>query len=874
MKSFTLRAQSFLTINVLGTILSTTIAFAGSSLLVPALANGPVNSKPGDPVKEIKVLSPGVEVPGIAVINPPDNPPGATVEDALLTCTCPGNLVQNPSFESGTASWNWWNGALSVGTYAAQCGVNAGHFLEGGGAGNGAAYQDITGIAVGTAVTLNVFAGVHNAAFDASVAIEFYNGGSWLSGVYQQVDAILPAMQLYTLSGTVPAGTTKVRVAFLCDQDWIKTDMWCLTAASCPGSVSGSNYNMPCSGTYNTCTGNFYDSGGSSAQYTDNQNSEFTLCAPAGQQMKLVFSSFNTESGYDYLHIYDGTSASSTLIGSYSGTTSPGTITSTVGCLTLKFVSDNDIVSSGWAAAISCVSGCNNVTGGGTIGSSQVACGVSSYDPLPFTNIATPTGGSGVIEYMWLKSTTDPCPAVGDASWQVIAGASLATYDAPSITQNTCFMRCSRRAGCINWDGESNILSVKLSSMMLSKSVKNVTCFAGTNGVIDLSVLGGTSPYTYDWSNDGPDNPDNDPQDLYDLVAGTYTVTVTDATGCTATISATVTQPLALSITATATAPLCFGGNGSILVDVNNGTPPYDYYWWEGANSGSGYNISTEPFTIPNLPAGAYTLDVVSGSCKAYGYVTITAPPIITLTKVVTNATCDINNGAIDLTPGGGTAPYTYDWSNDGPETPDNDSQDLTGLAAGTYTVTVTDANACTRTLVASVTMSSTAVVLSTTQVNVLCNGAATGSIDLTVTGGTTPYTYAWSNSATTQDIASLVAGTYTVTVTSANGCTKSISATITQAPALVLTGTQVNVLCFGASTGSIDLTVTGGTGVYSYNWGAGQPTTQDRTGLAAGTYNVTVTDASACTKTASVTIYPGGSSGHFHYCYRYLYWH
>src|SRR5206468_5366504 len=126
----------------------------------------------------------------------------------------------------------------------------------------------------------------------------------------------------------------------------------------------------------------------------------------------------------------------------------------------------------------------------------------------------------------------------------------------------------------------------------------------------------------------------------------------------------------------------------------------------------------------------------------------------------------------------------------------------------------------------------------------VQCFGNATGSVDLTVSGGTAPYTYAWSNGATTQDLTGLTAGTYNVTVTDANGCTATASATLIQpAAALTASTTQVNVQCFGNATGSVDLTVSGGTAPYTYAWSNGA-TTQDLTRLTAGAYNVTVTDA------------------------------
>jgi hypothetical protein len=153
--------------------------------------------------------------------------------------------------------------------------------------------------------------------------------------------------------------------------------------------------------------------------------------------------------------------------------------------------------------------------------------------------------------------------------------------------------------------------------LSLSTTQINVLCNGASTGSIDLTVSGGVSPYTYDWSNDGAENPDNDPQDLTGLAAGSYTVTVTDANGCTQTTSATITQPTALSLTATTVNPPC----------------------------------------------------------------------------------CEVNNGSIDLTVSGGVSPYTYDWSNDGAENPDNDPQDLANVGVGTYTVTVTDANACTATL-------------------------------------------------------------------------------------------------------------------------------------------------------------------------------
>ncbi|NDG80072.1 MAG: hypothetical protein EBX47_11755, partial [Synechococcaceae bacterium WB8_1B_057] len=156
---------------------------------------------------------------------------------------------------------------------------------------------------------------------------------------------------------------------------------------------------------------------------------------------------------------------------------------------------------------------------------------------------------------------------------------------------------------------------------------------------------------------------------------------------------------------------------------------------------------------------------------------------------------------------------YTYAWSNN------TTQEDPQNLAAGTYTVTVTDANGCTATATTTITQPS-GLSSSFTQVNVGCFGNSTGSINLTVTGGVAPYTYAWTNNATTQNLTNIPAGVYTVVATDANGCTTTQTVTITQPQgALALSTTKVDVLCYGNSTGSINLTVTGGTAPYTYAW-------------------------------------------------------
>ncbi|NDB35506.1 MAG: adhesin, partial [Flavobacteriia bacterium] len=168
-------------------------------------------------------------------------------------------------------------------------------------------------------------------------------------------------------------------------------------------------------------------------------------------------------------------------------------------------------------------------------------------------------------------------------------------------------------------------------------------------------------------------------------------------------------------------------------------------------------------------------------------------------------------------------------------------------MTAGWYGVVVQDANGCVDTTSVVITQPQAGLALSTTQVNVLCFGNNTGSINLTVTGGTAPYTYAWSNNTTAQDPQNLTAGSYTVTVTDANGCTSTATVTITEpATAVTVSATAQNILCLNG-TGGVSSTPAGGVPPYTFSW-TNNATTQNITGLQAGTYTVTVMDANGCT--------------------------
>jgi gliding motility-associated-like protein len=204
-------------------------------------------------------------------------------------------------------------------------------------------------------------------------------------------------------------------------------------------------------------------------------------------------------------------------------------------------------------------------------------------------------------------------------------------------------------------------------------------------------------------------------------------------------------------------------------------------------------------------------------------------------------------NGSVATLLSGGTEPYTYLWSNGGT------NPLINNLVAGTYSLTVTDNNGCTSTLIASVTQPPV-LLPSITTIAVACNGDASGEAAVSTAGGTPPYMFQWSNGATTTMINELTAGVYSLTITDQNQCQAIEVANITEPPPLSSIIDQVNATCIGYSDGSIDVMVTGGTTPYEYRWSTGdnQPNLDN---LAAGAYSITITDSNGCSLVESMDI-------------------
>ncbi|MGE7485125.1 beta strand repeat-containing protein, partial [Pedobacter suwonensis] len=468
----------------------------------------------------------------------------------------------------------------------------------------------------------------------------------------------------------------------------------------------------------------------------------------------------------------------------------------------------------------------------------------TGQDVLAFTNTSSATYGNIIGSFDSNNGTltlTSGGATATVAQWQ--SALRAITYANSASTPNTATRTISFRVndGISNSNTATKNVTVSTQPALTSSVISqtNVACNGGSNGSATISVSGGTPGYTYSWSPSG-----GTAATATGLSAGTYTCTITDANGLTKTQNVTITQPTAITATTSQTNVACNGAtNGSASVTVSGGAGGYTYSW-----SPSGGTAAT----ATGLSAGTYTCTITdANNCQIIKTFTITQPTAITATTSQTNVACNgATNGSASVTASGGAGGYTYSWSPSG-----GTAATATGLSAGTYTCTITDANNCQ--IIKTFTIAQpTAITATTSQTNVACNGASNGSASVTASGGAGGYTYSWSPSGGTAATATgLSAGTYTCTITDANNCQIIKTFTITQPTAITATTSQTNVACNGASNGSASVTASGGAGGYTYSWSPSGGTAATATGLSAGTYTCTITDANNCQIIKTFTI-------------------
>jgi hypothetical protein len=345
--------------------------------------------------------------------------------------------------------------------------------------------------------------------------------------------------------------------------------------------------------------------------------------------------------------------------------------------------------------------------------------------------------------------------------------------------------------------------TLSVAAPLVITATGNILCHDGS-ATVTVNVTGGTQPYSSanSYPNQGP---------------GQHTYDVSDAQGCTATVTINLVNPPAITASVRTTPALCGPGGGSIDVSPAGGTPGYTYLWSPGGQTNN---------TATGLASGNYSVRVTDANgCSATFTATLTNPSAITAAaSTIANTSCSTpTSGSARVVPAGGTGAYTYLWLPSG-----GNSATASNLSAGIYTARVTDANGCSATSTATVTLSFTLTATASTIANATCYGGSNGSARVVPGGGSAPYSYSWMPSGGSSATASnLAAGTYTVRVTDAGGCSITATTTITQPPALVVNAGADEDTYYGYTA---DQAVThtavasGGTPPYTYSWRMNRP--------------------------------------------------
>ena len=417
-------------------------------------------------------------------------------------------------------------------------------------------------------------------------------------------------------------------------------------------------------------------------------------------------------------------------------------------------------------------------------------------------------GGNTTVTYHWEQydDFAGWSAITNDVNAAAPATVSLDLADL-SASANYQLVVTSATDGSCSAAGEIAVTVVEDPTIAITTA--NVSCNGGSNGAIEAALSGGLDGMNYTWDF-GPS--------VSGLSAGTYTMNATGTLGCDVSAVAEISEPTVLTSASTSGSIACNGGTTTVSVSANGGTAPY---------SGTG------TFTVS---AGAYSYTVTDANgCTSTTSITVSEPTALGASNVASDfngygVSCNGgSNGSVNVSATGGTAPYSGDVA-------------YTNLSAGNYSYTVTDANGCTASTSATITEPTAVSASSTTSdyngSGVSCNGSSNGSITVSAAGGVAPYV-------ATGSYNNLSAGTYSYTVTDANGCTASTSATITEPTVLTSASISGSIACNGGTT-TVSVSAAGGTAPYS---GTGNYT------VGAGTYFYTVTDANGCASTTSITV-------------------
>lgn len=454
----------------------------------------------------------------------------------------------------------------------------------------------------------------------------------------------------------------------------------------------------------------------------------------------------------------------------------------------------------------------NIVVGGGltaTVTQIPVACNGGNTGSA----VATVTGGGqGPFTYLWSDGQTT----------QMATGLSAGNYT----------VDISDPSGC----STTQPITVTQPSAVVTTITNIVDASCGTLGSFDIVASGGTAGYTY-YTNTVPPSTGSS----VTAGSGTYLVTVLDANNCSSTANVTINGGGSIQATETHTDVTCNNANdGTATVNLTGGNGTEVYTWTP--------NVSTTS-SASGLDAGTYVVDISNGACSTQVTIVITEPTAIAATEVHSDVTCNsAADGSITLSANGGSGNYSYAW------TPNvSTGASATGLSGGVYSVVITDDNQCSTTISVTIAEAS-AIVLTTSTAPASClltNGSAT----VVATGGAGGYAYSWSNGGTTSTISNIGTGTYTVDVMDANGCIANATANVSSTGVVAVVSSQTDATCEGGDDGSATVTASGGQAPYTYSWSPVGGTAASASGLAPGTYVVTVTDYLGCSAIVNVVI-------------------
>jgi hypothetical protein len=411
------------------------------------------------------------------------------------------------------------------------------------------------------------------------------------------------------------------------------------------------------------------------------------------------------------------------------------------------------------------------------------------------------SGGTAPYNYTWENATTS----------QIVS-----TQAGPiNLSNGNYFLTVQDNFNCE--DSISVQITHPSAIQLVSSQVINVGCFGENTGSINIELSGGMLPYSYIWTNGSLT------QDLSGLISGAYGVTIYDSNNCQLLANFNITQPSSpINIAIISVQDVACNGfsTGQIVVGFiggNVGTQPYSYSW-------SGPTVNND--TLNNAPAGYYSVTITDslGCSNTIDSIQITAPsqPLVVDSVAIENVLCySENQGSIEVFVLGGNQPYSYNWTGPGGFIPPTDS--ISNLIAGTFSVLITDSSGCSINT-SYVINEPNSIILTESHSNLLCDSTSSGGINLSVNGGTQPYTYQWTTSGgvipqgqiNQQDIYFLPGGTYNVSVTDNNNCIDSLQITILQPSSQLSASFQpTDVNCFGDTSGVILVTVSGGSGPY-----------------------------------------------------------